>query len=159
MSKFRGVFPYVVTPVSPDGTVRTDVVGRLCNDLIVKGIHGLAALGSTGEFAYLNRHQKDSVVQATVEASKGRVPVIAGVSSTSTADAVDQATRYQAMGAHGIIAVIDAYFPLNQTQIESYFLSIADAIDVPLVIYTNPNFQRVDLTLDVIERIAKHKQI
>ena len=151
--------PYIISPVNADGTVRTDVLGRLCNDLIAKGVHGLAALGSTGEFAYLGKRQRDDVVRATVEAADRRVPVIAGVSSTSTADAIDQATRYQRMGVDGIIAVIDGYFSLDQTQIESYFVSIADAVNVPLVIYTNPNFQRVDLTLDLIAKIAMHPRI
>lgn len=159
MRKFRGVFPYIVSPINRGGEIRRDVLGRLCNDLVAKGVHGIAALGSTGEFAYLGRAQREDVVRASVEAVAGRVPVIAGVSSTATADAVDQAKRYQQIGVDGIIAVIDGYFPLDQAQIASYFLSIADAVDVSIVVYTNPNFQRFDLSLDVIAEIAKHPRI
>jgi 4-hydroxy-tetrahydrodipicolinate synthase len=99
------------------------------------------------------------VVQATIEAAGRRVPVVAGVASTSTADAVAQARAYQNLGADGILAILEAYFPLQDAQIESYFRAIADAVDIPVVIYTNPNFQRSDLTLDVIARLAAHPRI
>src|SRR6266446_2022902 len=102
MADFHGVFPYLVSPVDGSGQIRTDVLGRLCDDLIKAGVHGLTPLGSTGEFAYLNQAQRAAVVQATIEAAKGRVPVIAGVASTSTADAVAQARAYQKLGADGI---------------------------------------------------------
>jgi 4-hydroxy-tetrahydrodipicolinate synthase len=159
MADFHGVFPYLVSPVEPGGKIRTDVLGRLCDDLIKAGVHGLTPLGSTGEFAYLNAGQRASVVQTTIEAAKGRVPVVAGVASTSTLDAVAQARAYQKLGADGILAILEAYFPLNDTQVESYFRAIADAVDIPVVIYTNPQFQRSDLTLDVIARLAAHPRI
>ena len=122
-------------------------------------MHGLTPLGSTGEFAYLNREQRAAVVQATIEAANKRVPVIAGVASTSTADAVEQAKTYQKLGADGILAILEAYFPLKDAQIESYFRAIADAVDIPVVLYTNPQFQRSDLTLDVIARLSTHPRI
>jgi len=159
MPDFHGVFPYLVSPVDADGKIRADVLGRLCEDLITSGVHGLTPLGSTGEFAYLNNAQRLTVVQATIEAAGRRVPVIAGVASTSTADAVAQARAYQKLGADGILAILEAYFPLQDAQIESYFRAIADAVDIPVVIYTNPNFQRSDLTLDVIARLAAHPRI
>jgi 4-hydroxy-tetrahydrodipicolinate synthase len=159
MTDFHGVFPYLVSPVDTDGQLRTDVLGRLCDNLIGAGVHGLTPLGSTGEFAYLNAWQRMSVVQTTIEAAKGRVPVVAGVASTSTLDAVAQAKAYEKLGADGILAILEAYFPLNDTQVESYFRAIADAVDIPVVIYTNPQFQRSDLTLDVIARLAAHPRI
>jgi len=159
MSEFHGVFPYLVSPVDADGTVRTNVLAKLCEDLIAAGVHGLTLLGSTGEFAYLNAAQRISVVRTTIAAARGRVPVVAGVASTSTADAVAQARAYQALGADGILAILEAYFPLSDVQVESYFRAIADAVDIPVVIYTNPQFQRSDLTLDVIARLAEHPRI
>jgi 4-hydroxy-tetrahydrodipicolinate synthase len=159
MADFHGVFPYLVSPVDPDGRIRTGVLGRLCDDLITSGVHGLTPLGSTGEFAYLDNAQRTVVVQITIEAAKGRVPVVAGVVSTSIADAVAQAKSYQKLGADGILAILEAYFPLGDAQIESYFRAIADAVDIPVVIYTNPQFQRSDLTLDVIAKLATHPRI
>src|SRR6202012_4358468 len=159
MADFHGVFPYLVSPVDPDGAGRRDVLARLCDDLIASGVHGLTPLGSTGEFAYLNQTQRTTVVQATVEAAKGRVPVVAGVASTSIADAVVQAKAYQKLGVTGILAILEAYFPLQDTQVESYFRAIADAVDIPVVMYTNPQFQRSDLSLDCIARLSAHPRI
>jgi len=159
MADFHGVFPYLVSPVDAAGNIRETVLARLCDDLIKSGVHGLTPLGSTGEFAYLNAAQRTAVVRTTINAATRRVPVIAGVASTSTADAVAQAKSYQKLGADGILAILEAYFPLPDAQVESYFRAIADAVDIPVVIYTNPQFQRSDLTLDVIARLAAHPRI
>jgi len=159
MADFHGVFPYLVSPIDSSGRIKTDVLGRLCGDLIKAGVHGLTPLGSTGEFAYLDRTQRTAVVQATIEAANKRVPVVAGVAATATADAVAQAKEYQRLGADGILAILEAYFPVKDAQIEQYFRAIADAVDIPVVLYTNPQFQRSDLSLDVIARLATHPRI
>ena len=159
MSDFHGVFPYLVSPVDTQGKVRTGVLAKLCDDLIKAGVHGLTPLGSTGEFAYLDFAQRKVVVQTTIEAAQRRVPVVAGVASTVTADAVAQAHSYQECGADGILAILEAYFPLSDAQVESYFRAIADAVDIPVVIYTNPQFQRADLSRDVIARLSTHPRI
>jgi 4-hydroxy-tetrahydrodipicolinate synthase len=156
---FHGVYPYLVSPVDSKGSVKAKVLMRLAKDLIKAGVHGLTPLGSTGEFAYLNNEQRADVVRTTIEAADGRVPVVAGVASTSTADAVAQAKNYQRLGADGILAILEAYFPLKDVQIEGYFRAIADAVDIPVVLYTNPQFQRSDLTLDVIEKLSAHPRI
>ena len=99
------------------------------------------------------------MVRATIEAAQQRVPVVAGVASTVTADAVAQANTYQQFGADGILAILESYFPLKEAQVEGYFRAIADAVDIPVVLYTNPQFQRSDLSLDVIARLAQHPRI
>ena len=158
-ASFAGVFPYLVTPLDRQGDVNAEVLARLCGDLIKGGVHGLTPLGSTGEFAYLNREQRLRTVEITVEAAGSRVPVVPGVAAASTADAVAQARAYEKAGATGILAILEAYFPLRDDQVESYFRAIADAVDLPVILYTNPNFQRSDLTLDVIARLAEHPNI
>ena len=159
MAEFGGVFPYLVSPVDASGRIRAEVLGRLADDLIKAGVHGLTPLGSTGEFAYLDREQRTDVVRATIEAAAGRVPVVPGVASTATADAVAQARSYQRLGADGILAILEAFFPLQDDGIERYFRAIADAVDIPVVLYTNPQFQRSDLSLEVIARLAGHPRI
>ena len=156
MPDFHGVFPYLVSPVDSDGRVKTEVLARLCDDLIGAGVHGLTPLGSTGEFAYLGNGQREAVVAATIEAARKRVPVVAGVAATATADAVDQARRYQRLGADGILAILESYFPLKDAQVEAYFRAIADAVDIPVVLYTNPQFQRSDLSPVTIASLSKH---
>lgn len=159
MPDFHGVFPYLVSPTDEAGEIRSDVMYRLVDAVIDAGVHGLTPLGSTGEFAYLGNDQRQAVVAATIEGAKGRVPVVAGVASTSTSDAVAQAKSYERMGADGILAILEAYFPVSEAGVESYFRAIADAVDIPVVLYTNPQFQRSDLSLDVIARLAEHPRI
>ncbi|MGE3067622.1 MAG: dihydrodipicolinate synthase family protein, partial [Hyphomicrobiaceae bacterium] len=155
MSDFHGVFPYLVSPVDRDGSVKADVLARLCDDLIVAGVHGLTPLGSTGEFAYLSHAQRRRVVEVVIGAARKRVPVVAGVAATTISDAVAQAQDYAALGADGILAVLEAYFPLDEDGVVAYFTAIAGAVNLPVVLYTNPNFQRSDLTLPAIARLAR----
>ncbi|RAP40426.1 dihydrodipicolinate synthase family protein [Rhodovulum viride] len=153
---FRGVFPYLVSPLDASGGVREDVLAALVERLIAAGVHGLAPLGSTGEFAYLSNDQRLAVATATIRAAKGRVPVVPGVASTSTADAVAQTRAMVAAGADGILAILEAYFPVGEAGVEAYFTAIAEAAEgLPVVLYTNPNFQRSDLTLPVIDRLSR----
>jgi 4-hydroxy-tetrahydrodipicolinate synthase len=153
--EFHGVFPYLVSPVDDDGGVKAEVLARLVDHVIDAGVHGLAPLGSTGEFAYLDWTQKQRVVEVTLEAAAGRVPVIAGVAATTIAEATRQARAFAGLGVDGIIAVLEAYFPLSEDAVVDYFTAVAGAVELPIVIYTNPNFQRADLTLAAITRLAE----
>jgi len=153
-AQFHGVFPYLVSPLDASGEVKAGVLTRLCEDLIGAGVHGLTPLGSTGEFAYLSFVQRRRIVEVVVQAARKRVPVVAGVASTTIADAVAQAREWQGLGCDGILAILEAYFPVTDQGVFEYFEAIADAVSVPVVLYTNPNFQRSDLSLPVIERLS-----
>lgn len=152
---FRGVFPYLVSPIRTSGEVDAGILARLCDDLIKAGVHGLTPLGSTGEFAYLSWAQRKRVVEVVVQAARGRVPVVAGVASTATADAVSQAREFERLGCSGILAILEAYFPIADEGVFAYFKAIAESVSLPVVLYTNPNFQRSDLSLAVIERLSR----
>jgi 4-hydroxy-tetrahydrodipicolinate synthase len=146
---FSGVFPYLVSPVDASGKVMQGVLTDLVDHLIG------APLGSTGEFAYLSQEQRRCVVDTVISANRGRVPVVAGVASTSTADAVAQTEYMVEAGADGILAILEAYFPVSDEGVEAYFTAIAKAAKGrPVVLYTNPQFQRSDLSLPVIERLS-----
>ncbi|MBN2643884.1 MAG: dihydrodipicolinate synthase family protein [Desulfuromonadaceae bacterium] len=154
LQTFSGVFPYLVSPIDDQGRVMETVLGSLVEHLINCGVHGLTPLGSTGEFAYLNDQQRERVIAVTVEACRGRVPVVAGVAATTTVAAREQVRRYEQLGVDGILAILEAYFPLPDDAIVRYFKTIADSTSLPVVLYTNPNFQRCDLTPPLIEQLA-----
>jgi 4-hydroxy-tetrahydrodipicolinate synthase len=151
---FYGVFPYLVSPVDPKGNILDGVLARLVDHLVNSGIHGLTPLGSTGEFAYLDWEQRRRIVEVVLDANSNRVPVVAGVAATTTADAVKQACEFEKMGVDGILAIMEAYFPIPVSGVVNYFTAIAQAVSRPVVLYTNPNFQRSDLTLEAIDRLA-----
>ena len=152
---FHGVFPYLVSPIDSFGEVDAEVLAQLCNDLIQAGVHGVTPLGSTGEFAYLTWPQRRRIVEVVVAAVRGRVPVVAGVASTTIADAVAQARAFQELGCNGILAILEAYFPVSDDGVYEYFKAIADSVSIPVVLYTNPNFQRSDLSLPVIDKLSR----
>jgi len=152
---FHGVFPYLVSPVHETGEVNANVLESLCDDLIDAGVHGLTPLGSTGEFAYLTWPQRRRVVEVVIAAAKGRVPVVAGAASTTIADAAFQAREFESLGCSGILAILESYFPVSDEGIFAYFKAIAEAVSLPVVLYTNPNFQRSDLSLSVIDRLSR----
>jgi 4-hydroxy-tetrahydrodipicolinate synthase len=156
---FHGVFPYLVSPIDAQGEVKAEVLARLCDDLVTAGVHGLTPLGSTGEFAYLSWPQRRRIVEVVLAAAHGRVPVIAGVASTTIADGVMQAREFERMGCQGILAILEAYFPLSDDGVYQYFKALADAVSLPVVLYTNPTFQRADLSLPVIERLSHVENI
>jgi 4-hydroxy-tetrahydrodipicolinate synthase len=157
--EFSGVFPYLVSPVDEHGQVKEAVLTRLVNDLIDTGVHGLTALGSTGEFAYLNREQRHRIVEVVVRATRRRVPVVAGVAATTILDAVEQVKAYDALGVDGILAILEVYFPVAEDGVVAYFTAVANSTELPIVLYTNPQFQRSDLSLAAIERLARVENI
>jgi len=152
--ELHGVFPYLVSPLDEAGKVKREVLASLVEHLIEAGVHGLTPLGSTGEFAYLDREQRLEIVDVVVQAAQGRVPVIAGVASTTTRDGVALARAVMERGADGVLAILEAYFPVSEQGVEDYFRAIADAVDGPVVLYTNPQFQRSDLSLPVIRKLS-----
>jgi 4-hydroxy-tetrahydrodipicolinate synthase len=155
VTELRGVLPYLISPVTDTGEISADVLARLVDHLVDSGVHGLVPLGSTGEFAYLTWRQRYRVVEIVVEANAGRVPVVAGVAATSTREAVRQAREFEALGVDGILAIMEVYFPIDEKGVENYFTAVARAVSLPVVLYTNPEFQRSGLSVEVIASLAE----
>ncbi len=152
--EFFGIFPYLVSPVNSDGSIKEEVLTELVEHLINSGVHGLTPLGSTGEFAYLSWEQKKSIVEIVVRAAKGRVPVVAGVCHASSYEVARQAVTFEKMGVDGILAVLDTYFPLSLQQVVDYFKTIAVSVNLPIVVYNNPKFSRTDLSVDIVRELS-----
>lgn len=95
------------------------------------------------------------MVAATVQAARGRAPVIAGVAATTIREAVELTREVTALGVDGILAVLEAYFPIADEGVEAYFAAIAEAAGGPVVLYTNPQFQRSDLSIPVLQRLSR----
>jgi dihydrodipicolinate synthase/N-acetylneuraminate lyase len=153
--EFAGVFPYLVSPVDPEGKVMEGVLRSLVEHLIQSGVHGLTPLGSTGEFAYLTWPQRQRLVEVVVEAAAGKVPVVAGVAHTSIREAARQAREMEKVGVDGILAIMDSYFPVPPEGVVCYFRGIAEAVSCPVVLYTNPSFSSSNLSLEVIEKLIE----
>lgn len=156
MKEFAGIFPYMVSPVDNDtGRILEDATRKLVDHLIHEGVHGLSPLGSTGEFPYLTLQQRADLVRIVVDQAAGRVPVVAGVGAFATRDAICQAEEFMRLGVDGIVLILQTFFPLSKSAIESYFRQVAEAIpECPIVLYANPQFGTSDLPPDVIEPLS-----
>jgi 4-hydroxy-tetrahydrodipicolinate synthase len=149
----EGVYAYLVSPLSGDGRVNRSVMERLVDHLVAHGVQGLSPLGSTGEVAYLTEGQRRAVVEATIEAARGRVPVIPGVEAFSTHAAIAQAQDFRAMGADGLILILNTYFPLTPAAAAEFYRAVAAAVDCPVGLYFNPRFVGGGLSIDLLERL------
>jgi 4-hydroxy-tetrahydrodipicolinate synthase len=156
MTDFRGIFPYLVSPIDEStGRVRERVLRELVEHLIRCGVHGLAPLGSTGEFAYLSFEQRSDIVRIVIDAAAGRVPVLAGVAAFATADAIRQAEAHARLGADGLILILQQMFPLPPRGIERYFSAIAEALpQTSMTLYSNPGVLGGDIPLEVLDALS-----
>lgn len=158
----HGIIPYLVTPVSQSHSglsVRTDVLADMSNHLIESGVHGLAPLGSTGEFAYLSTEQRIQVVETVVRVANGRVPVVPCVGGFSTAAVIEEAQAHAAAGVDALVVILQEYFPLGHRQMVEFFTAVADAVDLPICIYTNPGLLGNALPIPVIQELSQHPRI
>lgn len=153
--EFKGIFPYLVSPVNEHGEVMEEVLARLVEHLIGCGVHGLTPLGSTGEFYYLTWEQKLKIVETVVRTTHGRVPVVAGVACSTTAGAVRQAQAFREIGVDGILGILNVYFPLRQQNIYEYYRDLATAAKLPVVVYNNPKFSGFEISLDTLLELSK----
>jgi 4-hydroxy-tetrahydrodipicolinate synthase len=156
MTDFHGIFPYLVSPIDDaSGRVRERVLRDLVEHLIRCGVHGLAPLGSTGEFAYLTFEQRGEIVRIVVDAAARRIPVVAGVAAFSTFDALRQAEAFVRLGADGLILILQQMFPVPPRGIERHFRSIAEAFpETSMTLYTNPGLLGCELPLDVLDTLS-----
>ena len=154
-TNFEGIYPYLVSPVDEQGNVMVEVLERLVNHLIDCGVHGLTPLGSTGEFFYLTWEQKFKIVETVVRAANHRVPVIAGVACSNTAEAIWQTKEFEKLGADGILGVLNVYFPLQQNSIIEYYRDLAASTELPVVVYNNPKFSGFELTVDTLKKLSE----
>jgi 4-hydroxy-tetrahydrodipicolinate synthase len=152
---FRGIFPYLVSPVDARGRVRADALGRLVSHLVDSGVHGLSPLGSTGEFPYLTSSQRVEIVRATVEAAAGRVPVVPGVAAHATHDAIEQVERVLDCGADGVVLILQTYFPLGARSVVRFFADVARAVPCPIVLYSNPRLLGAELLPDQVVELSE----
>ncbi|OBJ84709.1 dihydrodipicolinate synthase family protein [Mycobacterium asiaticum] len=147
--KIGGIIAYPVTPFSADG-IDTDRHGRLVERLVSAGVHAIAPLGSTGELAYLDESEFDTVVDATIATVNGRVPVIVGVSDVTTAKTIRRAQYAQQAGADAVMILPVSYWKLTDREIAQHYRSIGASIDIPIMAYNNPATSGVDMSPELL---------
>jgi 4-hydroxy-tetrahydrodipicolinate synthase len=151
---FPGIIPAVTTPFDTTGAVDTDALGRNLAALLEAGVHGFVATGTMGEAGSLTDGERRTVVAAAVAAAGGRVPVIAGVSSGTPATSIRYAADAAAEGADAIMLLPPLGYRADPRETVAFYRSVADATDLPIMAYNNPEASGVDLPPALIGRIA-----
>lgn len=155
---FKGAMTALVTPFRGGG-VDYDRLRANVEFQIAEGIDGLVPVGTTGESPTLSHDEHDKVIEAVVEASAGRVPVIAGTGSNATDEALRLTRHAKEVGADGSLQVNPYYNKPTQEGMYRHFMAIADAADMPMVLYNIPGRCGVAMTPQTIARLAKHPNI
>ena len=153
-----GVIPAVATPFQPDESLDLATFETLAGLLIDAGVSGLFVCGSQGEF-YALSHAEHEAVAARAVVVAGSVPVLAGVGSISTRDAVALARRLEATGVTAVTVLPPSIIRLNQDEIRAHLEAVADAVAVPVVIYDHPARTGNGLSIETVLALAEHPRI
>lgn len=153
-SHFKGVIPALVTPFR-DGEVDERAFVSLVERQIAGGVHGLVPVGTTGETSTLSHEEHKRVVELCVKTAAGRVPVIAGAGSNSTAEAIALAAHAKAVGADACLVVTPYYNRPSQEGMYQHYKAINDAVELPVFVYNVPGRTGVDIANETLARLAK----
>ena len=152
--RFQGVMPALITPFRY-GKVDEKAFVALIERQIAGGVHGLVPAGTTGESATLSHEEHRRVVELCVQTAAGRVPVIAGAGSNSTAEAIELTQHAKAVGADAVLIATGYYNRPSQEGIYRHFVAVNDAVDIPIVVYNVPSRTIVDIGNETLGRLSK----
>ncbi|HEY2750047.1 4-hydroxy-tetrahydrodipicolinate synthase [Phenylobacterium sp.] len=151
---FKGVLPALVTPFR-NGAVDEDAFVRLVERQIAGGVHGLVPVGTTGETATLSHDEHRQVVELCVKTAAGRVPVVAGAGSNATDEAIELVRHAKQVGAAAALVVTPYYNRPSQEGLYAHFAAINEAVQLPVLVYNVPSRTSVDISNEILARLAK----
>ncbi len=152
--RFEGIFAALVTPMTAEGQLDLNALAAQVEFLIGRGLRGLAPLGSTGEYYALTPEEREAVVRTTIQAAAGRVPVVVGTNAGSTREVVHFSRQAEQLGAAGVLLAPPYYSLPTVDELCEHFRDVAAAINIPIMLYNYPARTGVDMTPEVIERLA-----
>jgi 4-hydroxy-tetrahydrodipicolinate synthase len=158
-SMFQGVYTALVTPFTENGTLDEAALRRLVDSQIEKGVDGLVPVGTTGESPTLSVEETEKVIRVVVEQTHGRVPVIAGTGSNATDKAIHLTETAKQIGASASLQVAPYYNKPTGEGFYRHFTAIADAVDLPMIVYNIPGRTGKNIENPVMLRLAKHPNI
>jgi 4-hydroxy-tetrahydrodipicolinate synthase len=156
---FKGSLVALITPMQPDGSLDEDAFARFVDWQIQEGTDGIVPVGTTGESATLSHDEHKRVVEIAVRVANGRVPVIAGAGSNNTTEAIDLTRHAKHAGASAALVVTPYYNKPTQEGLYLHYTAIADAVDLPIIIYNIPPRSVIDMSVETMARLAKHRNI
>ena len=151
--QFRGSFPALITPMK-NGEVDEAAFRKFVNWQIEQGSHGVVPVGTTGESPTLDADEHKRVIEICIDEVKGRVPVIAGTGSNSTREALDFTLHAAEAGADAALVVVPYYNKPTQDGLYAHFKAIADAVDIPIIVYNVPGRTVANISVETLARLS-----
>ncbi len=151
--QLRGSIPALITPMK-NGKVDEQAFRKFVNWQIEQGSHGLVPVGTTGESPTLTPEEHKRVIEMCIEESRGRVPVIAGTGSNSTMEAIEYTEHAKEAGADAALVVVPYYNKPTQDGLYAHFKAIADAVDMPIIVYNVPGRTVANISVDTLARLS-----
>lgn len=153
---FQGVFSALVTPMTADEEIDQPALADFVDYLIEEGcVGGIIPLGSTGEYYALTARERQQVLKTALEATAGRVPVLAGANAGATREVVRYCREAEQMGAAGVLLAAPYYSLPTADELVAHFRAVSDSIGIPIMLYNYPGRTGVDMTPELIERLAE----
>jgi 4-hydroxy-tetrahydrodipicolinate synthase len=156
---FKGIYPAVVTPFAADGTLDTARLSEFIDFLIGNGVHGIVPLGSTGEYYALTDQERETVIRVSVETVAGRVPIIVGTNAAGTAQVIKYSQQAEKLGADGLLLAAPFYALPGDNELVEHFKTVNDNVNIPIMLYNYPARTGVDMTPELVERMAEFDKI
>lgn len=156
---FTGAGIAIITPFNPDNTINYDRLGEMIDHQIESGTDAIIICGTTGEASTMSDQEHIDCIKFAVEHTAGRVPVIAGTGSNDTAYAIELSKEAEAAGVDGLLVVTPYYNKSTQKGLIMHFNAIADAVNIPIILYNIPGRTGVNMEVSTIKELAKHKNI
>jgi 4-hydroxy-tetrahydrodipicolinate synthase len=150
----QGSIVAMVTPMHPDGSLDLDAYRRLIDWHIAEGTDAIVAVGTTGESPTVSVDEHCTLIRVAVEHAAGRIPIIAGAGGNATAEAIDLTRFAKSVGADAVLSVVPYYNKPTQEGLYRHFKSIAEAVDVPIILYNVPGRTVADLANDTVVRLS-----
>ena len=150
-----GSMTALVTPMKPDGSFDEKAYSRFIDWQIEQGTEGLVPVGTTGESPTLSHEEHNRVVALCIEAAAKRVPVVAGTGSNNTKEAIYLTQHAKEAGADAALIVTPYYNKPTQSGLYAHFAAIAEAVEIPIVIYNIPGRSVIDLSVETLARLVK----
>ena len=157
--RFHGIIPPMITPLDEQGDVDLQGLEQLVDHIIDGGVHGLFVLGTTGEGPSLTMPQRQRVIAATCDQVAGRVPIMVGITDTVVSQSQEVAELAFAGGADAVVLAPPYYLPITQQELIDYCLRLADAIQLPIMLYNMPGCCKTWFDVDTVKQLAKHERI
>lgn len=155
LDRLEGVLVALVSPLNEDGSVDEAAVERLVDHVVAGGVHGLLALGSTGETASLDEPSRRAILRAAVKAARGRVPVICGVAQSHLAAARVEVEAAAQLGAEAVLVAPPFYYPIDQPTLIAFYRRLAEASPLPILLYNIPQFTKVVAEPGTVAQLAR----